>query len=168
MIIIGGPPASGKTSLANELSNILGIPLISKDDIKIEIYEPCSGLVEDKAVSIGSYNTLFYIIRQLLNKETSFIVESNFDARESAEHFRNIMRENPCQSISIICTADIKLLHKRFVDRDLSSERHPHLVCTQYCFYYTMTAKINKQFKYLIKTLDHDWIAEITEKHGLL
>lgn len=40
LIVITGPPASGKTTLARALAPELGLPLLSKDDFKERLFEP--------------------------------------------------------------------------------------------------------------------------------
>ena len=39
IIIFTGPPASGKSSIANRVGEILGINVISKDECKIRLFE---------------------------------------------------------------------------------------------------------------------------------
>lgn len=39
LLVVSGPPASGKTSIAEELAARLRIPFISKDTFKERLYE---------------------------------------------------------------------------------------------------------------------------------
>ncbi|MGQ0678957.1 MAG: AAA family ATPase [Actinomycetota bacterium] len=39
LIVLTGPPAAGKSTLARLLERELAVPLISKDDLKVILYE---------------------------------------------------------------------------------------------------------------------------------
>ncbi|MHB8958132.1 MAG: AAA family ATPase [Candidatus Limnocylindrales bacterium] len=39
IIVVSGPPASGKTTLATSIAHDLGLPLIAKDPIKERLYD---------------------------------------------------------------------------------------------------------------------------------
>jgi hypothetical protein len=38
VIVVSGPPASGKTWWGNRLSSVLGIPYLNRDDFKASVY----------------------------------------------------------------------------------------------------------------------------------
>ncbi|MFS0780442.1 AAA family ATPase [Bacillus sp. 1P06AnD] len=141
VIIVCGPPASGKSFLSKEIASSLHMPLLSKDAIKINMYDSFreNKMINDRDISIASYTILFDMIKQLVSAQVNFVVESNFDYVESVEKMVEIRNEIDFRSMTIMCNADLKTLHRRFVERDNSDERHPRLVTKKYwdfeCFY---------------------------------
>lgn len=141
VIIVCGPPASGKSVLSKELAASLKLPLLSKDDIKIKIYEAFEKGkdINDREISAASYSVLFNIFKELIKAKVNLIIESNFDNTQSVEKFLELRKEINFRPLTILCTADLETLHRRFLERDCSSERHSCLVTKKYwdfqCFY---------------------------------
>lgn len=134
VIIVAGPPASGKTVLANRIAEKLNLPLISKDDIKVQLYQVYKDkhMLDDGLIARASYRILFYLFKSFVMSGTDFVVESNFDLNISVKEICNIRKFRDFNSLTILCNADISVLYQRFVERDKSDKRAPCLVCKQY------------------------------------
>lgn len=67
-MIIGGAPATGKTTLARALGDALGLPVITKDDIKESLAEPfTTGDREwSRQLGVAAYGVLFVVAERIL------------------------------------------------------------------------------------------------------
>ena len=80
-VLVAGMPASGKSRMARELSARLGLPMLSKDDIKELLYDTvgfCSR-EEKVALGVGAMEAMYYAARQVLGQGSSVILENNFE-----------------------------------------------------------------------------------------
>jgi predicted kinase len=114
-------PAAGKTTLARALSESLGLPLVTKDDIKEELYDALGvGDVEwSQRLGKASYALIFVFCRELLARGRSAIAEANFFAGVDEARFRELP---PHRLVQVHCAAPFSLLLKRYEAR---SDRHP-------------------------------------------
>lgn len=131
VIIITGMPATGKTTNGIEIAKQLGIPFFSKDKVKEILFDAISNesaTYEDKRkIGIASYDILYYETEELMKAGVSFILESNF-VKQSSDILKKLISNYGYTSITIRFETDLKLLHKRFLMREKSSERHQGLV----------------------------------------
>jgi predicted kinase len=119
LIIVTGPPAAGKTTIANELRARLGLPLVAKDALK-EILGGELG-IEDRPRSqlLGSavFEVLGLVVKELLEQGVSVIAEGNFTERSTL--FAGLP---PAEIVQVHVTADPETLRTRLRERDA---RHP-------------------------------------------
>ena len=131
LIIITGQLAAGKTSYGKKISNKLKIPFFSKDLIKEVLFDSFSdrNLEYEVKRKIGaiSYAIFYYIIEQQMKVGMPIIAESNF-IKESVPIIKNLLDKYNYNSITIRFEGDLHILHKRFLEREYSSERHMGLV----------------------------------------
>jgi predicted kinase len=127
VLIVSGPPCTGKTTLARWLAACLELPLMTKDTIKEVLFEVLG--VRDRAWSkrLGgaSMELLYTFVEAHLAAHKSCVVEGNFDTAFATPVFRRLAREYPHTSIQVNCVADPAILASRFRKRSLSEERHP-------------------------------------------
>ena len=82
LVVVTGPPASGKTSVAEELASRLGVAFLSKDTFKEVLYEHLgSGDDLEPTLDAAALAALLRLAAAQLAAGLAFIVESNFDAR---------------------------------------------------------------------------------------
>lgn len=127
LIIITGAPASGKSTIAQNVSKITGIPYFSKDEFKIELFEKYgfNNHDEKKKLSIQGENMLKNTISEHIDSDKDIIIDNNFknfDAvREAISAHKN------CTVICIMLKADYSVLAERYNLRISSGNRHTAL-----------------------------------------
>jgi len=131
VILVAGIPASGKTIYAQHISEKLNIPFIGKDAIKEKLHDvikfDTSKRENSQLYGAASYSVFFHIAECLMKADVSFVFESNFSPA-SANVLLPIIQQYNYQALTVLFDADIKVLHKRFCERDVTDERHPGLV----------------------------------------
>lgn len=128
IIIFTGPPASGKSSIANRVGEILGINVISKDECKIRLFETYgfTNHAEKKKLSIQGEKNMYKELLNYVNTDKDIIVDNNF---KNFDELRKIIREstNDVQTICFSCMADYPILAERYNARIQSGNRHQAL-----------------------------------------
>ena len=127
VLIVTGPPASGKTSLARRLAPMLGLPLLCKDSVKEVLFETLgwSDRAWSQRLGGASMEVLYAFIEAHLAVGASCAVEANFAAQYATPAFRRLSERYTCLPIQVNCSADPEVLVERFRLRALSGERHP-------------------------------------------
>lgn len=126
LIVVTGPPASGKSSIAQALRNELHWPLIGKDAIKERLFDELGwrDRAWSKKLSAASYAMMFHHADELAAAQISFIVEGNFRSHVHGERFAALALAGGAW-IQVFCHADRELLATRFMARARREERHP-------------------------------------------
>jgi predicted kinase len=116
LVLVTGPPASGKTTLAGPLADHLGLPLLGKDTVKEALFDTLG--TGDRAWSrrlgAASYAVLLALARQL--------PEAVLDANFYPAHGPALLEA--CQRpIEIFCRCPAVEIQRRFTQR--APTRHP-------------------------------------------
>lgn len=133
-VLVAGPPASGKSTLAAALSRELQIPLFSKDSIKELLFDTVGfrSRAEKVALGVGSLEILYYAAGQVLERGGSVILENNFETG-SRPGLEALLARFSCAVATVLLTGDEAVFYRRFLQRDLSPGRHRgHVVNTCY------------------------------------
>jgi 2-phosphoglycerate kinase len=70
VVLVGGPPASGKTTLAGRLASELGLPLIAKDGLKETLLDAVEGDVDlRRSQTLG--RAAFALVWHVLESQTA-------------------------------------------------------------------------------------------------
>lgn len=125
LIIVTGPPASGKTTIARELARRLAIPAIHKDDYKESLADQIPGTTLDWSRQLGSaaYEMIYLTAKQLLVARQSCLLEANFHPVFSLPRLTRLAER--CDVAQVVCSGDPEILLRRYLDRHAAGGRHP-------------------------------------------
>jgi predicted kinase len=124
-VVVTGPPASGKTTLASAVAEELGLPVIAKDAIKERLYDALGPGDREWSMRLGraTYPLLFDILSQELRADRSVVVDATFGPRVANEEFAALHRRWPFDALQLYCTAPRDVLLARYAAR--APTRHP-------------------------------------------
>lgn len=127
LVIVSGPPASGKTTLALRLAAELRLPVIGRDDIKERLFDSLgwSDRAWSQRLGGASWEVLYWAIGTHLAAARSCIAESNFDPRRDSVKLAALCSRFSAIPIQIHCIADGHLLVERYLARVADGTRHP-------------------------------------------
>jgi predicted kinase len=116
LVIVTGPPASGKTTLGRTLAMRLRMPFLYKDGIKETLFDTLGWNDREWSRTLGvtTYALLFHLLEMELAAGRSLVVESNFDAERAGPSFLALRERYGFRQVQVCCVADGAVLLKRF------------------------------------------------------
>ena len=125
MVVVTGPPASGKSTIARAISEGLPAPLIAKDPIKELLFDALGtgDPAWSKKLGLAAYALLFLEVEEEVRAGRSCVLEANFDHIEASAQLRALQLRSPFRAFQIVCWASREVLLERFVGR--AGSRHP-------------------------------------------
>lgn len=125
LLIVNGPPASGKTTLGQKVSDELGIPMFSKDALKEELYDSLGPVVRRVFRHLGatSMRLMYLAGRTTLEAGLPVAIEANFNRGLSEADIGELL--SLCTPVQLHCDAPTEELVERYEERDEDGERHP-------------------------------------------
>jgi predicted kinase len=126
IVLVTGPPAGGKTTMARRLATDLQLPLIEKDMLKEVLFDTLGvgDVAWSQRLSGAVYELLYPLLETFVVAGTPIMLECNFVAETARPRFAAIAARHPFSAIEIYCTADAATLRQRFSARAASAERH--------------------------------------------
>ena len=135
LVVIAGPPCTGKTTLGRRLAADLGVPFIAKDDIKERLFETLgwSDRTWSRKLGVASIAVLYDTLERILAAGCSCVAESVFRPEYDDERLRELCMRYGARPFQIQCVADGEALWRRWRERVESGARHPgHVELTMY------------------------------------
>ena len=123
LVLVTGPPGSGKSSLAEPLAQRLDLPLLMKDVIKEAIHDGLGRrpLTEDESHLIGA--ATYEVIWATAASMPTLMIECNFRPDDERQVAR--LRELHPNPIEVYCRVAPEIAATRFRLRHEAGERHP-------------------------------------------
>jgi len=114
--VVQGPPASGKTTVAREIAQLLRLPLLMKDTVKEALFEGLgTGDLEwSQRLGAGTYEVLAALVEEFVNAGASVVLEGNFVRGSDLERRLATL---PARFVQIHCSAPLEVLLERYGSR---------------------------------------------------
>jgi predicted kinase len=124
LVVVTGPPASGKSGLADDLAEALGLPLLTKDGIKETLFDTLGtgDRVWSKRLGETTWHVLFHVLEAMLQAGCSVVVEGNF---EPAQANARLAELPSFHAVQVYCHAPDEELVEHFRERSEKGDRHP-------------------------------------------
>lgn len=124
IIIVSGPPGSGKTTIANRIAHDLKIAILSKDTIKEQLFNSLGYDDRKRSKRLGqaSFDMLLRIGKSIVELNVPVILESAFRQSDGPHLVETLGSTNYLQ---VYCDAEEITCLGRFRNRVISGQRHP-------------------------------------------
>jgi predicted kinase len=120
VVVVTGPPAAGKTTVARELAARLRLPLIAKDTIKEALFDGLGtgDLAWSQRLGPPTFGVMLGLAEESLAAGASLVLEANFVRGGEVEARLAAL---PARFVQVQCSAPPEVLLERYASRG----RHP-------------------------------------------
>ncbi|MBL7199036.1 MAG: ATP-binding protein [Anaerolineae bacterium] len=126
LIVVAGPPASGKTTLARQLALALRMPLICKDTLKESLFDHLAAADRAWSQRLGRavIQCMYALAEEILGSGASLILESTFVHPRTPGELDRLAESTGARLFVVYCYAAPEVLSRRFNERSRTT-RHP-------------------------------------------
>ena len=120
VVVVQGPPAAGKTTVARGLARSLRLPLIAKDSIKEALFDGLGtgDLAWSQRLGSPTFLIMLALVEESVAAGASVVVEANF---VRGSEFEVRLAALPASFVQVHCSAPLETLLERYATR----QRHP-------------------------------------------
>jgi predicted kinase len=133
IVLVSGPPASGKTAIARPLAEALGFALLAKDNIKESLFTSLEGAPGDVAFSRRIGSAAMHLLWALAPQCPQVVVEANFRTRSAFEREQAaaLIALPGARSVEVFCRVPLEEAARRFAERAQRERHHPAHALTE-------------------------------------
>ena len=126
VVVVSGPPASGKSRLAGLLADRHGWPVLAKDDFKEFLFGMLGtgDAAWSARLSRLAFAMQFEAALEMTKAGRSFVLEGNFEPGAHGAHCA-ALAESGARLVQVACRAEPAVLAARLVARAHAAARHP-------------------------------------------
>lgn len=128
LILIHGLPATGKTTLGEEVAKKLGFPFFCRDHYKEELFEMLGeqdGSTDwSRKLGAASFLITYLTVEKILASGTSCVAETYWTPEYAESKISDIAKRTNAKIIQVFCSAEENVRKERFKNR-AETDRHP-------------------------------------------
>lgn len=130
LVIVGGGPGTGKTTLARALAEQVAARVISTDDVRRELQEQgvldgAAGILNEGLYSSENVSAVYDAVleqaRRTLGMGQSVILDGTWRNSGLRQRARDIAAEQKCPTVELACTVPLDEAKQRIVQRQVTN-----------------------------------------------
>lgn len=145
LILIAGPPATGKTYLIDQITNILDRSIvITPDEFKIDLAESVgfNNFSEKQKLEVKVWEYYYSALALYMGVGKKFILSEYPFSDKQKGLLKELAEKNGYIPITIRLVADFETLWERRRERDIEESRHLSLIMNKYHYGDTLTNRL--------------------------